>query len=253
MYPIIIAALVFGCVIAGALCGVAIRKRLPERHLDTDAKDVVKLATGLIATLSALVLGLLVATAKTSFDNKIGQVRLAAADMILLDNLLAQYGPETAPARKLVRANLNLMIDHIWRENKPEAEHSPRFEVTRQAEEFLQALYGLAPKNELQITLKGRIVQAASDLANVRLALFVQSGDTIQVPFLIILTLWLTMIFASFALLARLNILVGTVLLFSAVSVSAAVFLVMDLDQPFSGIVRIPDAPLRNVLPPLDP
>lgn len=252
MYPVIISAFVFICVIAGALCGGAIRKRLPEHHLDGDAKDVIKLATGLIATLSALVLGLLVATAKTSFDNKIGQVRLIAADMILLDNLLAQYGPETAPARKLVRANIGLMVDQIWRENKPEAEHSPRFEITRQAEEFLQALYGLAPKNELQVTLKGRIVQAASDLANVRLALFVQSGETIQTPFLIILTLWLTMIFASFALLTRPNSLVGTVLLFCAVSVAAAVFLIFDLDQPFSGILRIPDGPLRGVLPPLD-
>ena len=252
MNPIQTSAAVFACVAAGAICGVAMRRQLADRHLNADAKDVIKMATGFVATLSALVLGLLVASAKSSFDNKIGQVRLVAADMILLDNLLAQYGPEAMEARKLGRANLDLLVDRIWRENESETNHLQRFELSRQAEKFLQSLYGPSPQNELQGVLKSRIIQAASDLTNVRLTLFVQSGHTIQLPFLIILTLWLSMIFASFTLFARVNVLVGSVLFFCAISVSAAIFLILDLDQPFSGILQIPAAPLRNALPPLN-
>src|ERR1044071_9340670 len=112
------------------------------------------MSAAFIATLSALVLGLLIATAKSSFDSKIGQVKQLAADVIMLDELFAQYGPETSKARKMGRRNFELMIDEIWHEH--ESENQTPFELNREAQAFLQEVYLLAPQNDLQRSLKTR-------------------------------------------------------------------------------------------------
>ena len=242
-------ALVF--ILCGALLGAVVRSRLSERQLDADAKEVIKLAAAFVATLSALVLGLLIATAKSSFDTKIAQVKTLAADVILLDELLAQYGPETIKARQIGRRNFELMIDRIWHEH--EASSPKPFEMNREAQAFLQEVYSLAPQNDLQRSLKTRIVETLKDLAQARLALFVQSGSTISAPFLMILTFWLTIPFAIFGLLTRINVLVGVTLLICALSVSTSIFLILDFDRAFEGIIKIPSAPLRNALPPMAP
>jgi hypothetical protein len=208
------------------------------------------MAAAFIATLSALVLGLLIATAKSSFDGKISQVKQLVADVILLDELLAQYGPETTNVRQIGRRNFNLMVDRIWKEHK--SANPGSFEMTREAQEFLKEIYSLTPGNDLQRSLKTRINDAVKDLAQTRLALFVQSGSTISTPFIMILIFWLTIMFGIFGLLARIKALVGVILLICALSVSAAIFLIVDFDRAFEGVIRIPSAPLRNALPPLN-
>jgi hypothetical protein len=98
MNDLLISLIVFAVIFGGALLGVVVRPLLSEGHLRPDSKDVVKMATGLIGTLAALVLGLLIASAKTSFDQKVNQVRQLTATVIVLDDLLAQYGPESGSA-----------------------------------------------------------------------------------------------------------------------------------------------------------
>ena len=251
MSTITISGLVLAFIIGGTLFGAFIRFRLAEAQLDGDAKDVIKMAAAFIATLTALVLGLLIATAKSSFDTKIAQVKQLAAGVILLDELLAQYGPETINARQIGRRNFNLMVDRIWHEHK--SENSSPFEMNREAQMFLKEVYSLTPENDFQRSLKTRIAEALKDLAQTRLSLFVQSGSTISTPFLMILTFWLTIIFAIFGLLTRINVLVGATLLICALSVSASIFLIVDFDRAFEGVIKIPSAPLRNALPPLNP
>jgi hypothetical protein len=249
---IAVSLIVLGFIICGTLLGAFIRSRVSEQHLNADAKDVVKMSTALIVTLSALVLGLLIATAKTSFDTKSNQVKQFTANAILLDQLLAQYGPETLNARQIARRSIDVVVDKIWQEGSKTGISSP-FQMSSEAESFLQALYKLSPQNEAQRSLQGRIIQVATDLAQMRLTLFVQSGDTISIPFLIILVFWLTMIFAIFSLLTRLNILVGIILVICALSVSGAIFLILDLDRSFSGVMQISKVPLSNALLPLGP
>ena len=252
MNTIAISFVIFACTVGGMLFGAFIRSGLAEEHLNAEARDVVRLATALMATLSALVLGLLVATAKSSFDSKATQVKQITSDIIFLDELLAQYGPEAVNVRQTARRSVNVMVDRIWQENKSESGEMNPFEMSREGERFLQAILALSPQNNAQRLLYDRIIRATNDLGRVRLALFVQSGDTISAPFLMMLGFWLTIIFAIFGLLTRINVLVGIILLFCSLSVSGAIFLILDLDRPFTGTLQIPSGPLRNALAPLD-
>src|SRR5215467_233743 len=128
MMNLSISLLVFSLIFGGALAGMAVRPLLSEHHLHSDSKDVVKLTAGLIGTLSALVLGLLIASAKATFDQKTNQVKQMTATIILLDDLLTQYGPEATSARKLLRLSISPMADRLWHEQANPAEKPMRFE-----------------------------------------------------------------------------------------------------------------------------
>src|SRR6516164_1581154 len=114
--PIAISLVAFAVILGGAFAGTLLRKALPDRHLAEDAKDIVRLGTGLIGTIAALVLGLLIASAKSSFDTQSGQVQHVTADIILLDQLLAQYGPEARPIRERMRQAVGPLVERLWRE-----------------------------------------------------------------------------------------------------------------------------------------
>lgn len=253
MNTAVISSVVFVFLFLGALLGTFVRSILSEHHLNSDSKDVIKLSIGLIATMSALVLGLLIATAKTSFDAKATQVRQITANVVLLDQVLAQYGEETTNVRRQLRRSLGLMVDRIWNENNSASQSSGPFQATAAAESFVQDLFKLSAPTDFQRALKTEILQLANDIAKDRLSLYVQRGDTVSMPFLTILVFWLTVIFAVFGLLTRPNILVGLILLLCALSVSASIFLILDLNSPFDGVMRIPSAQLRNAVSPLNP
>src|SRR6202166_4739558 len=136
MMNLLISLHVFALICSGALAGMAVRPLLSEHHLHSDSKDVVKLTAGLIGTLTALVLGLLIASAKTTFDQKTNQVRQMTATVILLDDLLAQYGPEAAPLRNLLRQSIPPLADRIWHEEEIPAGKPVHFESSAQALAF---------------------------------------------------------------------------------------------------------------------
>ena len=243
----------FAVIFAGAFAGVLLRRGLPEDHLAEGAKDVVRLGTGLIATIAALVLGLLIASAKSSYDTQSTQVKTLTANIILLDQVLAQYGPETREARDLLRRALAPLADRLWQENAAEGGKRAAFETTAAADAAFAKILELSPQTEAQRTLKARAVQVATDVAQTRLALFVQSGSSIPMPFLVVLVFWLTIIFASFSLFSRLNpTLIGMLFVF-ALSASGAVYLILEMGQPFAGLMQISSTPLRNALAPLGP
>jgi hypothetical protein len=243
---------VFAVIFGGALVGVFVRPLLSEKHLHPDSRDVVKMATGLIGTLAALVLGLLIASAKSSFDQKTSQVRQMTANVILLDDLLAQHGPEAAAVRNLLRQSIPPLADRIWREDGFPAGKPDRFESSAQSLAFENQLERLSPNNDAQRSLQSRAIQAFTEGAQIRLQLFTQSGGSIPVPFLIILVFWLSAIFVSFTLFARTNLVVMAALFVSALSFAGAIFLVLELDDPFAGLMGISSAILRNALLPLN-
>jgi hypothetical protein len=251
MNDLLISLLVFAIIFGGALAGMAVRPLLSESHLHPDSKDLVKMATGLIGTLAALVLGLLIASAKNSFDQKTNQVRQLTATVILLDDLLAQYGPEAAPVRNLLRQSIPPLANRIWHEEENPAGKLVRFESTAQSLAFENQLERLSPNNDTQRSLQSRAIQAFTEGAQIRLLLFAQAGNSIPVPFLIILVFWLAAIFVSFTLFARTNLVVMAALLVCALSFAGAIFLVLELDNPFTGLMGISSATLRNALLPL--
>lgn len=253
MNDLLISFLVFAIIFCGALVGVAVRPLLSEEHLHPDSKDVAKMATGLIGTLAALVLGLLIASAKSSFDQKTSQVRQMTATIILLDDLLAQYGSEATPVRNLLRQSVQPLANRIWREEALPTGNLAHFKSSAEAFAFEQELERLSPNNDVQRSLKSRAIQAFTDGAQIRLLLFAQAGGSIPTPFLVILVFWLSAIFVSFTLFAQTNLVVTASLFVCALSFACAIFLVLELDNPFTGLMGISSATLRNALLPLSP
>ena len=150
MSPIAIATIVFVCVFGGALLGMFLRTVLPEHHLNEASKDVVKLVVGLIATLAALVLGLLVASAKNSFDMANDGFRQSAARIIMLDRGLAQYGPETNDVREMLRKAFAARVDRLFSKDPAERDKLDSTKGTMVIEGFQQRLRALSPQNDLQ-------------------------------------------------------------------------------------------------------
>jgi hypothetical protein len=249
LISLLILALIFG----GALVGMAVRPLLSERHLHSDSRDVVKLTAGLIGTLTALVLGLLIASAKTTFDQKTGQVRQLTANIILLDDLLAQYGPEATPLRTLLRQGIPPLANRIWQEEQIPPGKLVHFESSAESLAFENQLERLSPGNDTQRSLQARAIQTFTEAAQIRLQLFAQTGGSIPVPFLVILVFWLGAIFTSATLYARTNRVVMASLFVCALSFAGAIFLVLELDNPFAGIMGISSATLRSALLPLNP
>jgi hypothetical protein len=253
MNDLLISLLVFAIIFGGALVGVMVRPLLSETHLNADSKDVVRMATGLIGTLAALVLGLLIASAKGSFDQKTSQVKQMTATIILLDGLLAQYGPDATPVRNLLRQSIPPLANRIWHEEVIPVGKPVRFESSAQASTFENQLEHLSPTNDAQRSLQSRAIQAFTEGAQIRLQLFAQTGGSIPTPFLVILVFWLGAIFVSFTLFARTNLVVMAALFACALSFAAAIFLVLELDNPFAGLMGISSATLRSALLPLSP
>lgn len=245
MSSMAISWIVFGVVLGGALLGMVLRALLPEHHLSQDSKDTVKLGMGLIGTITALVLGLLVASAKSSFDAQRNGLAQLSANLILLDRILAHYGSDTKEIREQLQQTVVMMIDQIWPEDRARAGH---VEPTTDSESLYEQIQGLSPRTESQRSLQVAALKTGVDVAQARWLLFAQKSSAIPTPFLVILVFWLALLFASFSMFSRPNATVVVTLLLCALSVSAAIFLILELDRPFGGLIQLSSDPLRRVL-----
>jgi positive regulator of sigma E activity len=238
--------LVFACVFGAALIGMLLRYVLPEHHFSADTKDTVKLAMGLVATMAALILGLLVASAKSAYDTESSGVTQMAAKIVFLDRMLANYGPETKEAREVFRRTVARMAERMWPE-KP-AEHSQLDPSASRGEAMYAAIEKLTPKSELQTSLKDHALTTALELSQMRWLEFEEADSSISAPMLYILTLWLAILFVSFGLFSPSNGTVVAALMLAALSVAGAIFLILELNTPFNGMMQISDAPFLNAL-----
>ena len=200
---------------------------------------------GLLATMSALVVGLLITTAKTSYDTQGGEFRRMSAEIVLLDRALAHYGPEAASARDQLRRTVTEMLRRM--ESEPGLQAAPP-QATERAEGFYDLVQGLSPQSDVQRTLRAEALRTAMDIGLIRWLMFAQRGSSIPLPFLVILASWFTILFIAFGLFARFDGTVLATLLVCAFSLAAAVFLILELDQPFEGLVRLSSDPLRSAL-----
>jgi hypothetical protein len=239
----------FLSVAIGGVVGMLVRVRLPEAAI-AESKEVVRLGAGLMGTVAALVLGLMIASAKASYDMQTTNVRQLTANLILLDELLEQYGPEAKPARAMIRQAAATIVQKIWTESAATTEPA-KFTPNATAELFFYTIETLSPASDLQRSIKPRILEVGTDLARTRLLMFVHVDNPLPGPLLIIVILWLTLIFASFTLFVEANAIVGVASLVYALAVSSALFLIVDMSQPFSGLMQVSSAPLMHVLPPL--
>jgi hypothetical protein len=243
MSSLTVSLIVFACVFGGALLGILLHASLPQHHLAADSKDIVKLGMGLVGTMSALVLGLLVASAKGSYDAQSAELTQMSANIALLDRVLAVYGPETKEARGLLRGAVVHALDQMWSKDSTGALPLPSG-----GEILYEKIQGLSPKNDAQRSLQGQALNMAIDLGKTRWLMYEQAITSVSMPLLVVLVLWLTVIFISFGLFAPFNATVVSSLLVSALSVSGAIFLILEMYGPYSGLIQISSAPLRAAL-----
>jgi len=243
---ILLVTILFVLFVGAALLGRNVRGYLPEDHLSADSRDAVKLAMGLVATMTALVLGLLVSSAKDGYDTKRSEVIQMAAKVAFLDRVLSVYGPEAAQARGELRDAVADAIRRIWPTDQGGvAELTPNQQA---GDEVFVSVQQLSPHNDAQRALKAQVTTLLVDLGQLRMLLVSQSIPSISEPMLIILVSWLVVVFFGFSVIAPRNATTTLALVASAFSVACAIFLILELDQPFGGLIHIPSEPLKNVM-----
>ncbi len=247
MNPIIVGIIVFALTFGGALFGMWLRTLLPEHHLSAESKDTVKVGIGLIATMTALLLGLVTASAKSSFDAVDSAVKKTAIDVLALDRVLARYGSETSEIRKGLQRALGARIDMIWPQgsSKPANLDPTTSGAGAEAERLADAIRALKPRDDSQRALQSRALDITEGLLQARWLVLAGTQPSVPVPFLVILLFWLTITFASFGVFAPRNATVLTVLFVCALSVSLAVFLILEMDSPFDGLLKVSADPLH--------
>ena len=246
MSSIATSSIVFAFVFGGALLGMLLRKLLPEHHLSDDSKGIVMIAMGLVATMTALVLGLLISSAKSSFDALSSEMTETSSKIILLDRTLALYGPETKEARDLLRSTVAAVLDRM--ESKRSANPGEMLASTQQVESVYDRIQGLLPKDDRQRSFQADALSILKEIRQTRVLIYEQRSTSISMPMLIIMVSWLTVLFITFGLYAPTNGTVGTSLFVSALSVSCAILLILELYTPYRGLIKISSAPLRAAL-----
>ena len=252
MNSITTSLLSFGFISAGILLGFILGRLLPEHHLSGDSKDAIKMAWGMVATMAALVLGLLVASAKGTFDTVNSETTQIGAKIIVLDHVLASYGPETRPIRETLRNTVASKIQKIWPGNAPAGSVSTELEQGNGLAGIEDALNQLAPQTDNQRTLLTQARQICGDILMARWLIIEQSSMGLPMVLLIVLVSWLTMLCFGIGMLAPQNRTVLIALFLCNISFSTAIFLINEMDRPLDGIIKISSVPLNKVLEHLD-
>ena len=246
MSSIAISSITFAFVFGGALLGMSLRAALPEHCLNSDSKDAVKAGMGLVATMAALVLGLLVASAKSSYDTQNSELTDMSSKLVLLDRVLAHYGPESKEARDQVRNSVIRALDQMWPKDRTGL--SQLKPSSTGSEILFDKIQALSPKDDAQRSIQSQALSIVIGLGQTRWLMYEQRVNSVSVPLLIVLIFWLTALSISFSLFAPRNAIVVATLLVSALSVSGAILLILEMYTPYAGLIRISDTPLRTAL-----
>lgn len=245
MEPVTTSLIVFVILFGGSILGMFLHSYLPENHLNEDSKRVVTLGAGVIGTMAALVLGLLVASAKSTYDTQNNEVLDASAKIALLDRILALYGPEASSTREEMRDAVAHSINRLWPSDGSERR---RRDPAPGAEAIFGMIQNLTPENDSQRNLKNQALSVGMNLAQTRWLMYAQVESSVSTPLVVVVVFWLTINFISFGLFAPRNATVIGTFLLCAVAVAGAIFLILQMYRPFEGLIHISDAPMLNVL-----
>jgi Protein of unknown function (DUF4239) len=241
-------AIVLVCVIAGSLLGMWLGSCLPERHCSAESRDAVKLATGMLSVLAALVLGLLIASVKNAFDTTDTQIRQFATSLILLHQTLADYGPETAEPRIMLRDYTARALADNWPDDKATPIAMEDVEAGKLLDQVRAAVLRLPGGSPRRDALRAEAASLIEDVLKTRMLLIERSESSIKPLFLEILVAWITLIFVSFGYTAPRNTTVMTSFFLSAAALAACIFLIVEMDTPFEGLITVSSMPMRSAL-----
>ena len=250
MDPAVTGLATFAVTSCAVLLGAWLHRALPEAHLADASKDTIKAAVGFIATMTALVLSLVTASAKTSFDEVATAVKHSAVEILALDRALGRYGDEAADLRVRLKGVVATTIATRWPEDaRPTgAASAVRSDAATVPEHLGESIRALVPRNEAQRALQGRSLELAESLLQARWVAVAAAAPSVPLPFLVVLLFWLAVTFTSYGMFAPRNATVVTMLLLCSASVAAALFLVLEMDSPFHGLLRVSADPLRHAL-----
>ncbi|MBP0595755.1 DUF4239 domain-containing protein [Paraburkholderia sp. LEh10] len=248
MHHLSVALIIFACVFCSALLGLYLRTLLPQHHLDDDSIGVVKLATGLIATMAALVLGLLISSAKSSFDTVNASVTHEAANVILLDRMLARYGPQTQEIRGMLKQIVTGVVQQVASGDPAQLARLHNPEALERAEHLERKLEDLSPQNDMQRRLQARAIEVADNALAMRELGLLQAAGSTPTALLVTLVLWLCIIFGAFGLFTPANSTVTIALFLGALCTSIAIFLILEMNTPLDGMVTVSLSPMHEAL-----
>ncbi|PCK83344.1 MULTISPECIES: DUF4239 domain-containing protein [Rhizobium] len=248
MGSLLLGGLVFVFLSTATTIGLIVRGRLPDHHLTAESKDVIRLATAVVGTLSALALGLLIASAKSTYDNAEVEMRTAAARVLLLDRVMAQYGPETDKARQLLRELIEKRLSHGWSAETTDEASGKALGEYQDIEAVQGDLRALSPRDAVQLSLQARALEVSGMLAETHWLLVESGKEGLPWAFLAVLVCWLGLLFATFGLQAPANPTLLSILLVCALSVAGAIFLITDMANPYVGLIHVSDAPLQSAI-----
>jgi hypothetical protein len=251
MNAIVTALVVFAVLMGASLLGSSLGRRLPSTQVTGQTWSSVSLGLGFISTMAAIVLGLLVASAKGSYDAKHDQVQSAAAKFIVLDRTLRQYGPETQSLRVLLLDRVKSVVSMDWVKTEhasSDARAASAPPATYGYEQLWLAVRTLSPANDVQRALQARALDILDQLGQTRWLLTAQSSEGISTPMLVALVVWLAVIAGCAGVFAPRHRTMFVVALLCAISVSGTIFLLMELYDPFGGVLRMSGAPLQTAL-----
>lgn len=246
MSSISMSLIAFVFIFGGAIVGMLLRRSPPDHHVRDDSRDVIKLATGLVGTMSALVLGLLVASAKGFYDAQTTELTQISANIVFLDRGLNHYGPEAKEARDALRTVAQRILDQTWSKGHSGAYRlDPTFLGGSHLYDKIEALN---PNDDSHRSIKSQALNMAANLGQMRMLMYEQGTLSVSKQPLIIMVFWLTVTFVIWGLLAPPNGTVIGTMLASALSASGAILLILEMYSPYEGFIRVSDAPLRAAL-----
>lgn len=246
MNEIVIGLIAFVAIFGSALLGIFAARALPEHHLSDETRTTVSVSAAVVGTLSALVLGLMISTASSSFSARSREVRAISVDLIRMNRMMQRYGPEADD----VRAKLRIFATAKMQQLSLASGEPPRTDpaIIRMLETTQDAILLLAPTDEKHRWLRSQALTFSDSMLGTRWLLAEQSGSDIPLPFLILLMFWLSIVFGSFGLFAPRNVTAVVVLCLCSMAVSGGITVILELDSPFSGLIRVSIEPIRQAL-----
>lgn len=241
--------LVAACVFAGSIVGLLLYPLLPKHHQTTETRDAIRLGIGMISILASLVLGLLTASAKGTFDNADQQIRAYSADLILLDHTLRDYGSDADGIRKMLLQYTDYAVRTTWPEDpsfKPEPlENKQEGELLDQS---MHEILALKPITDEQRWLRNHALEIAATLVHTRWSMIVSQQGSVSPILIVIMVAWIFIIFVSFGMNAPRNATVAGAFLLCALAIGASIFLTLEMDTPFAGVIMISSGPMKSAL-----
>ena len=242
------AALVFIATFLAASLGFRIQGLLPEKYTDDVTEGSVKVVLGMLTMLTTVVLGFITADAKHSFDAAANIVSDTAVRLVSIDRILDGFGDEAAPIRGRMKRAATEWIDRI---QSPAGDRNLDLRAVQRGEE-LEDLFGeiaaLTPKSDAQERDQSRAIDHASGILHDRWVLATERAASTPTVFLFVVLAWLALEFFIFGLFACRNPFVTAATFVGALTVASAMFLVLDLEGPTTGPMRVSTGALERAV-----